>query len=185
MIWLEKNTLSDVIQIKRMSFDVKIGLVESGKFNGEIVYSIRKGKDVKEQFLFRLDSIKDMAIDLAELVYPGVTGRRRRDVTDALRRAFPEKTFKDDFDVFQRDTFAKDRVRKSIRAAELRRRTSISLLLKYGRSNARMKTAVDEVELLAKKLRIVSPEFGDLASNATEDDVITIPLLSKEVLPGI
>ena len=82
--------LGGIINIKKIEFDVKIGLVTAGHFKGAIVVSFLGKHDVELKFELRLKSVKDMALDLADAVFPGISGRKRREVTEQIRRSLPD-----------------------------------------------------------------------------------------------
>ena len=85
--------LGGMINIKKIELDILIGLVSDGHFMGKIVVSFLGENDVELSFNLRLKSVKDMALDMADAIFPGITGRRR-DVESPLpgfshRHRFP------------------------------------------------------------------------------------------------
>ena len=82
--------LGGIINIKKIEFDVKIGLVESGHFSGTIVVSFLRKTDVTLSFTLQFESVENMASDLANAIFPGITGRRKREVEETLRRHMPD-----------------------------------------------------------------------------------------------
>ena len=82
--------LGGIISIKKIEFDVKIGIAKSGYFSGSIVVSFLRRAEITMGFYLRLPSVQSMASDLADAIFPGITGRRKRDVEDQLRQNMPD-----------------------------------------------------------------------------------------------
>lgn len=82
--------LGGIISIRKIEFDVKIGLVTEGHFMGSIQISFLRRHYVTLSFELRFKSVKDMILDLVDLIFPGITGRGRREVADRMKRAFPD-----------------------------------------------------------------------------------------------
>ena len=82
--------LGGLINIKKIEFDIVIGIVKPGKFSGTLVVSFLRKADITMSFYLRLPSVQSMASDLADAIFPGITGRRKREVDEALRRHMPE-----------------------------------------------------------------------------------------------
>ena len=85
--------LGGLIDIKKLTFDVKIGLVSSGHVAGSATVSFLKKRPKKFSFNIRMNSIESMAKDFAEMAFKGITGRRRRRDTSGFseRHYFPER----------------------------------------------------------------------------------------------
>lgn len=94
--WIVNLGLGGVFSIVKMEFDIKIALVESGHFNGNLEVRIL-GKTSKFGFEFRLKSVKDMVLDLADRIFPGISGRSKREVAERMKRAFPDFSEKHHF----------------------------------------------------------------------------------------
>ena len=88
--------LGGVFSIRKIEFDIKIGLVQSGHFNGNVELTILN-KFHRFAFELRLQSVKDMVLDLADRVFPGISGRSKRAVEDRMKRAFPDFSEKHHF----------------------------------------------------------------------------------------
>ena len=82
--------LGGIISIRKIKFDVKIGLVSEGHFNGSLEVSFLKKPYVTVSFELRLKSVSDMALDLIDMIFPGISGRDRREVETRMKRAFPD-----------------------------------------------------------------------------------------------
>ncbi len=87
---IARYSLGGLIRIRRITFDVQIGAVASGHFSGSIEVSFLRGAFKKLRFDLRLKSIVEMAKDLADNIFPGITGRGRRSVEEQLNRALPD-----------------------------------------------------------------------------------------------
>ena len=83
-------TLGGLINIHIIEFDLKIGLITDGHFRGRIEVTFLQRHRVSLSFQLRLRSIREMALDLADAIFPGISGRRRRDVAERLRRNLPD-----------------------------------------------------------------------------------------------
>ena len=83
-------TLGGLIGIRKITFDVEIGVVQLGRFQGSLEVSFLNGPYKTLSFDLRFKSIIDMAKDLADTIFPGITGRSRRDVDEQLSRALPD-----------------------------------------------------------------------------------------------
>lgn len=88
--------LGGVFGIRKIEFDIMIGLVQEGHFNGNLEVTIL-GKVHKFGFELRLKSVKDMVLDLADRIFPGISGRSKREVEDRMKRAFPDFSEKHHF----------------------------------------------------------------------------------------
>ena len=88
--WIIKNGLTFLIRIRKIDFDASIHAVEGGKFGGSVEVSFLKGPYIRFSFSLRLRSPLEMAKDLADRVWPTISGRRRRDAEASLNSAFPE-----------------------------------------------------------------------------------------------
>lgn len=75
---------------RKIEFDVKIELVSGGHFMGSLEVSFMRKHYVTLSFELRLKSIKDMVLDLVDLIFPGISGRDRREVKKRMKRAFPD-----------------------------------------------------------------------------------------------
>ena len=82
-------TLGGLIDIRRIEFDVQIGLVSASRFSGTIEVSFLRKSHIELSFELRLNSILDMALDLADAVFPGISGRKKREVEERMKRALP------------------------------------------------------------------------------------------------
>ena len=83
---ITRFALGGLIKIYIIDFNIKVGLVESGNFGGRIKVSFLRKRSISIKFQLRLKSVREMARDLADAIIPGISGRRRRDVTERLRR---------------------------------------------------------------------------------------------------
>lgn len=77
---ITKLALGGLIHIRKIEFDVQIGVVQGGSFSGKIEVSFLGSSYKTLSFTLKLNSVVDMALDLAEEVFPGISGRRRRNV---------------------------------------------------------------------------------------------------------
>ena len=116
--------LGGIINIKKIEFDVKIGLVTEGHFKGAIVVSFLGKHDVELKFELRLKSVKDMALDLADAVFPGISGRKRREVTEQIRRSLPDYSRRHYLPELY--VYRPGKKRRSIRAKSIATSTSFS-----------------------------------------------------------
>jgi hypothetical protein len=82
--------LGGLIDIRLIEFDINIGLVSSGNFMGRLEVSFLRRAPKSMSFNLRLKSIKDMALDLADAVFPGISGRKKREVDESLKRSLPD-----------------------------------------------------------------------------------------------
>ena len=82
-------------------FDIQIGLVRSGHFSGTLEVVIL-GKFQRFPFDLRLKSIQDMVKDLADRIFPGISGRSKRQVEERMKRAFPDFSKKQHFPAIYR-----------------------------------------------------------------------------------
>jgi hypothetical protein len=82
--------LGGIIGLRKIEFDVKIGLVSEGHFMGNIEVSFLRKSYVTISFELRLKSVKDMILDLIDMIFPGISGRDRREVETRMKRAFPD-----------------------------------------------------------------------------------------------
>lgn len=92
--WIVRFALGGIIRIRKIEFDIKIGLLSEGHFKGMLELSILSKAFVKISFNLRLKSIGDMVEDLVKLVLSAFGGRRRREVSDRMKRAFPDFSWK-------------------------------------------------------------------------------------------
>ena len=82
--------LGGLIDIRLIEFDVNIGLVSSGHFRDRLEISFLRRPPTVLSFDLRLKSIENMALDLADAVIPGISGRKKREVDEVLRRSLPD-----------------------------------------------------------------------------------------------
>ncbi len=87
---IARFALGGLINIRKITFDVKIDVVKSGHFRGSIEVSFLKQPFKRLSFDLRLNSLVEMAKDLADSVFLTITGRSRRSVEDQLGRAIPD-----------------------------------------------------------------------------------------------
>jgi hypothetical protein len=83
-------TLGGLISIRRIQFDVKIGLISKGSFGDTIEVSYLRRRYTPLRFQLRLKSITAMALDLADAIIPGISGRKKREVEERMKRALPD-----------------------------------------------------------------------------------------------
>lgn len=88
--WIAKFALGGVINIRLIEFDIEIGLVSSGHFMGRLEVSFLGGDFQTIRFDLRLQSVQDMVLDLIDKIFPGISGRSRRDVAYRMKRSFPD-----------------------------------------------------------------------------------------------
>lgn len=88
--WLERYALGGLIRIRSIEFNVSIGLVSKGEFAGKVELSILNQEYVTVEFNLRLNSIEDMVEDLVKRVWSSLSDRRRREVADSVKLAFPD-----------------------------------------------------------------------------------------------
>ena len=68
---IQKLGLKGLAVVRKIEFDVETGVVKSGKFSGRIEAKLL-GKESSFGFNLKLDSVEDMAKDLAEKMFPGI-----------------------------------------------------------------------------------------------------------------
>lgn len=88
--WIVRLGLGGLINIRKIEFEVKIGLVSSGHFRGSIEISLLGRHYYTTGFNLHLNSIEEMVQDLVKLVRKSIGFRRRREVDERMKSAFPD-----------------------------------------------------------------------------------------------
>ena len=183
-------TLGGLINIFLIEFDIKIGLVSSGHFRGRIEVSFLRRHHVSLSFSLRLKSIQEMALDLADAVFPSISGRSRRDVAERLRRHLPDYSHRHYFpDQYVRPSGAGKRRRSTLGASYGGLTGSVGVVAKL-----RMRRAFDEVDrdidltlahveefrrqLVNASTEPAIPRDGDRPNG--EDEVEIVPIDNRE-----